>query len=91
MSEDQIRDLQLEVAFAQRQLDLVAVGRKRMMRRTVQASMQRDTLIQAIRDAVAARDTRPLEWVLAEIATGKGLWAPHTGTDRADTYREVRP
>lgn len=91
MSEERIRDLQMEVAFAQRQLDLVAVGRKRMMKRTVQASIQRDTLIQAMRDAVAARDLRPLERVLAEVATGKGLWEPMCNTDRADTYREVRP
>lgn len=86
-----IRDLQMEVAFAQRQLDLLSTSRQRMMKRTVQASLQRDTLIDAIRDAVATRDLRPLESLLADVATGAGLWAAHTGTDRVATYREVRP
>lgn len=84
-----IKDLEMEVAFAQRQIDLLGTSRQRMMKRTVQTSMQRDKLLDAVRDAVACKDLGPLQQLLNEVDAAVGLWAPQTGTDRATTYRDA--
>lgn len=86
-----IRDLQIELEFMRREMPLVAEGRKRMIRRTVQASWQRDVLIEALRSVIATGDLAPARDLLAEVDGQRGPWAPMTTTERAFTYRNWAP
>jgi ABC-type Fe3+-citrate transport system substrate-binding protein len=85
--EDKINKLQKELSFAHAELDLIGVSRQRMMQRTVQASFQRDLLIESIRDAIRTKDYSPLESMLTAVDCKDGLWKPHTTTDRKDNYK----
>jgi len=85
------KELEIELAFAERQVALLGTSRQRMMRRTAQASMQRDQVMQVVREAVAARDWAPLLQLLDEVRRAHGLWSPMCNTERAQTYQDWRP
>ena len=84
------KDEEFELAFARRQVELLGTSRQRMMRRTARASMQRDKLLDAIRDAVSANSVKQLEQLLADVDSGAALWTEQGILNDSKTYREEK-